>query len=423
MTIECRLALDDLLRTTIDDRFKGVPSRTPGFPLHDIGRQGWSIRNGDLPLPLLVANAAALEHNITLMQRYCDQKGVYLAPHGKTTMSPQIFRRQLDAGAWGMTVATVEQLAVYRRYGVNRTILANQVVGAGNLRLLAEELRASPDLELLVFVDSSQGVRDLELMAREMLERPVDVLLEIGYAGGRTGARNSASVEAILAELTLSPHVRLKGLAAFEGLLPDLYSRRDAEIRSLLRALVRQVDDLLAGGRLPDAFIVTAGGSAAFDLVVEELAGRWPGRATIILRSGCYVTHDHGIYAATSPLATGSDPLRPALELWAYVQSRPEPELAYATFGRRDAPYDTGFPIPIARIARGETRKVAVDGIVVEGLNDQHARLRVPLGCDLAVGDILIFGISHPCSAFDRWRLLMVVDDQDRVTDGLLTFF
>jgi D-serine dehydratase len=416
------LVLDDLLRTRIDDRFKGVPSQTPGFLLEDIGAHGWSIRDGDLPLPLLVANAAALEHNIALMQRYCDQNGVYLSPHGKTTMSPQIFRRQLDAGAWGMTVATVEQLAVYRRYGVTRAILANQVAGAGNLRLLARELR-SPDLELLVFVDSPQGVRDLEAMARDELQRPVDVLLEIGYDGGRTGARNASAVEAIVAELALSAHVRLRGVAAFEGLLPDLHSRRDAEIRNLLRTLTRLINNLLADGRLPEAFIVTAGGSAAFDLVVEELAGRWPGRATIILRSGCYVTHDHGLYAMTSPLAGGSDPLRPALELWAYVQSRPEPELAYATFGRRDAPYDTGLPTPIARIARGERQKVGVDGIVVEGLNDQHARLRVPLESDLAVGDILIFGISHPCSAFDRWKLLMLVDDQDRVTDGLLTFF
>ena len=281
----------------------------------------------------------------------------------------------------------------------------------------------SPDLELLVFVDSPEGVRNLETLARDALQRPIDVLLEIGYDGGRTGARNSSSVEAIVAELAVSPHVRLRGVAAFEGLLPDLHSRRDAEIRNLLRALARLVDDLLADNRLPESFIVTAGGSAAFDLVVEELSGRWPGRAAIILRSGCYVTHDHGLYASTSPLAIGSDPLRPALELWAYVQSRPEPELAYATFGRRDAPYDTGLPTPIARIARGERRRRDVDGLVVEGLNDQHARLRVPLAADLAVGDILIFGISHPCSAFDRWRLLMLVDDQDRVTEGLLTFF
>jgi D-serine dehydratase len=412
----------DLLRTMIDDRFKGIPSQTTAFPLEDIGSRGWSIRDGDLPLPLLVVNAAALQHNIAVMQRYCDQHGVYLAPHGKTTMSPQIFRRQLDAGAWGMTVATVEQLAVYRRYGVRRAILANQVAGAGNLRVLARELQLSPDLELSVFVDSVQGVRDLEVMARDELRRPIDVLLEIGYDGGRTGARDSSAVEAICAELAVSPHVRLSGVAAFEGLLPDLHSRHDGQIRKLLRDLTQLIDRLLAQQRLPDAFIVTAGGSAAFDLVVEELTGRWPG-ATVILRSGCYVTHDHGLYAVTSPLAGGPDPFRPALELWAYVQACPEPGLAYATFGRRDAPYDTGLPTAIARIARGEKEKASVDGIVVESLNDQHARLRVPLESDLAVGDTLIFGISHPCSAFDRWKLLMLVDEDDRVTDGVLTFF
>jgi hypothetical protein len=110
------------------------------------------------------------------------------------------------------------------------------------------------------------------------------------------------NLDAVLAALDRSPHVRLCGITAYEGLLPDIEGQRDDEIRDLLAMVVRLIDDLVAAGRLPPAFIVTAGGSAAFDLVVEALSNRWPGRAEVILRSGCYITHDHGIYAATSPL-------------------------------------------------------------------------------------------------------------------------
>jgi D-serine deaminase-like pyridoxal phosphate-dependent protein len=145
----------------------------------------------------------------------------------------------------------------------------------------------------------------------------------------------------------------------------------------------------------------------------------------VVLRSGCYLTHDSGVYERTSPFA-GEDADRrfhPAMEIWGSVLSRPEPELAILGFGRRDVPFDEGFPVPTKiRTASGET--VPVEGrFAVTALNDQHAYARVEADLSLGVGDLVACGISHPCSAFDRWRAIPVLDERDRVVDAVATFF
>ena len=119
-------AIEDEL---IDDTWKGIPGGTPPFPLRQIGTHGWNVPAGDLPLPVLTIRRSAVEHNVAVMARFCAQTSALLAPHGKTTMAPQLFDRQLAAGAWGITAATVQQLQVYRRFGVARVILANQLIG------------------------------------------------------------------------------------------------------------------------------------------------------------------------------------------------------------------------------------------------------------------------------------------------------
>jgi D-serine deaminase-like pyridoxal phosphate-dependent protein len=135
-----------------------------------------------------------------------------------------------------------------------------------------------------------------------------------------------------------------------------------------------------------------------------------------VLRSGCYLTHDDGLYHRVSPLGE----LRPALELWARVLSCPEPGLAIAGFGKRDAPYD--FDLPVVREVRRDGGAPAVDGLRVEALNDQHAFLRDADGV-LRVGDVLVCGISHPCTAFDKWSLIPVLDERDTVVDAIRTLF
>ena len=171
--------------------------------------------------------------------------------------------------------------------------------------------------------------------------------------------------------------------------------------------------------------IVTAGGSAYFDVVTRELTARGPGATApvqVILRSGAYLTHDHGFYGTMSPAgrgAAGAPVLRPALELWAQVLSRPEPGLALLGAGRRDVGFDQGWPVPLRVI--GSPASTA--GWEVTDLNDQHAYLRLDADAMLRPGDLIGLGISHPCTTLDKWRVLAVLNDDDRVIDIVHAFF
>jgi len=416
-----------------DWRAKSFPPA--GAALADVGRQGWNLFAGDFWFPVLVLKESALAHNIARMARLCAERGVSLAPHGKTTMAPAIIRRQLDAGAWAVTAATPWQARAMRESGVGRVLLANQVVEPAAVRWLAETLAADPDFELLCCADSREGVA---LMSEGLaglsvrLDRPLPILVEIGVPGGRTGCRTLDAALAVVDAIRRRPEMAVAGVTGFEGLirgggLEATLSSVDGFLERIREAAIAiDRNGGFAGRR---EIIVSAGGSAYFDRVVAVLADGWTLAAPVrmVLRSGCYVTHDHGTYAATSPLGDRNpdpdDRLRPALELWGAVLSRPEPELALLNFGRRDAPFDAGLPFPhTARTRTGSARDVA-GRLVVTGLNDQHAYVRLPAEDPLAVGDVVGCGISHPCTAFDKWRLIPLVEDDYTVIGAVETLF
>jgi D-serine dehydratase len=336
------------------------------------------------------------------MHGWCAERGLSLAPHGKTTMAPQLIRRQLEAGAWGMTAATVQQLAVMHAAGARRVILANELVDPGEIAWLERERAADPGLEVLSLVDSVESVAALD--AR--LQAPLRVLIELG--GTRAGCRTDEEARAVADAVAAAPRLVLAGVEGFEGTLgADREPATIAAVDAFLDRMRRLVEALDAHGAFAgvEEIVATAGGSALFDRVAERLRFDRPVR--VVLRSGCYLTHDDGIYARSSPLPQ----LRPALELWARVLSCPEPGLAIAGFGKRDAPYDLGLPV-----VRG------APSVRVEALNDQHAFLRDPGGA-LRVGDVVVCGISHPCTAFDKWSLIPVVDDDDVVIEAVRTLF
>lgn len=424
--------LESLYSTQLDGRTKGLPGSTSGLEVRDLGQQGWNVLREDLPLPALVLRRSALAHNLRLMQSYCEANRVLLAPHGKTTMAPQLFAAQLEHGAWGITAASVEQLQVYRRYGIPRVMLANQLVGAPNIAYVVNELKSDPAFELIVWVDSARGVDLLASAARAAgLKRSIDVMLEVGYEGGRSGVRSRGAADAVAAAIAgAGAVIRLVGTAAFEGLL-SFDGPSDASGRRATRELLANTAQTAVRLRNADLIsgdpILSAGGSSGFDDAVDVFRREAPD-ATIILRSGCYITHDHGMNAHNSPLAEGNGPaaaeygsLLPALELWSYVNSTPEPGLAILGFGRRDAPYDAGLPIPLRHVAAGGTTNDLGGRAEIVAMNDQHGYLRSEV--EMSVGDRVVLGISHACTAFDKWRCIPVVDDDYDVVDAILTFF
>ena len=372
--------------------------------------------------PLLTLRESALAGNLEAMAAYCARAGVELAPHGKTAMSPELAARQLASGAWGITVATIGQLRAYRAFGFARLLLANELVDEAGIAWLADELAADPGLAVYCYVDSADGVAILDrVLSARPAGRRLPVLVEIGL--GRTGCRTDEQALAVAKAAAATGTLAVAGVAGYEGSLGgDPREQAPGPVTSFCRRLAN------LGRTMADAdgeFIVTAGGSVYFDVVVRELTAARPAGMTVVLRSGGYLFHDHGIYQAATPAArgvTGAPVLQPAMELWAQVLSRPEPRLALLGAGRRDAGFDAGLPVPL-RVRHRDGRAAGLAGAEVTGLNDQHAYLRLDPGTALAPGDLVCLGISHPCTTLDKWRVIPVLDEQDRVIDVVHTFF
>ncbi|KVT55119.1 amino acid deaminase [Burkholderia ubonensis] len=417
---------------TIDPFGKGlgnVPSAS--VPLGDAGRLEWNLLAEDVSLPAAVLYEDRIEHNLKWMQAFVEEYGVKFAPHGKTTMAPQLFRRQLDAGAWGITLATAHQTQAAYHGGVRRVLLANQLVGRQNMTIIAG-LLSDPDFEFFCLVDSADGVDQLGRFFGNA-KKSLNVLLELGVPGGRTGVRDAAQRDAVLAALARYPDtLKLAGIELYEGVLKE-----EGEIRAFLQGAVALTRELAAAGRFARTPAILSGaGSAWYDVVAEEFAkASGAGFAEVVLRPGCYLTHDVGIYKkaqtdvfARNPTARKmGEGLLPALQLWAYVQSVPEPNRAIVALGKRDSAFDAGLPEPARHFRPGRDSAprdvAAAEGWAITGLMDQHAYLQIPPGADVKVGDMIAFDISHPCLTFDKWRQLLVLDPQFRVTEVVETFF
>jgi D-serine dehydratase len=372
--------------------------------------------------PLLTVRESALENNLTAMAAYCARAGVALAPHGKTAMSPELAARQLAHGAWGVTVASIGQLQTYRTFGFGRLLLANELTDTAGIAWLAGELAADPGFEAYCYVDSPDGVAILDRVLRQHpAGRPLPVLVEIGHAGGRTGCRTDEQALAVAKAAQATGTLTVAGVAGYEGTI----SAGRRAVAAFCRRLRALADVLGEEGEGSGPCIVTAGGSAYFDVVARELTAGGTVPVQVILRSGAYLTHDHGFYGTVSPAGrgvAGAPALRPALELWAQVVSRPEPGLALLGAGRRDVGFDKGLPVPL-RVVPGSGPAASTAGWSVTELNDQHAFLQLDAGAALGPGDLVVLGISHPCTTLDKWRVLPVLDDDDLVIDMVHLFF
>jgi len=418
---------------TLGPWLKGFPPDAPPVAPADIAACRWNLLAGDLPLPLAALDRDALAHNIRWMQAFARDQGVDLAPHGKTTMSPQLFQRQLDAGAWGITFANVFQLGVGVAAGVRRALIANQLVQDIDLAALHALHTQHRGLRVVFLVDSLPQLRRIEAWrGAHAGAAPFEVLLEIGVPGGRTGVREHGDALALARALRASAAVRLVGIECYEGLGASGETDRDTEYAG---ALMQRLDAVAQacdreGLFEADEVIVSAGGSGIFDLVAARLRLQLQRPVRGLLRSGCYVTHDHGHYQRlvqrVNQRCQCSDGLKPALQLWTCVQSLPEPGLAILTAGRRDVGFDMGLPQPIGLAPVGARRVEPADPRWrITALNDQHAYLRGGEGgrLALAVGDRVVLGISHPCTTFDKWHWMPIVDAALDVVDAVTIHF
>ncbi len=376
-------------------------------------------------LPAALLKKTALENNIAWMQRYADARGVSLAPHGKTTMTPWIFQAQQRAGAWGIGVGSAWQASAAMASGVERVLMVNQLVGRANMQAVSRLKAHYRTAEFICCIDSLANARALSTFFDER-RQTLDVLIEQGVAGGRCGCRSVEDALALAQAAAELPGLRLRGLELYEGVLHG--DDPQPQVEALLRqaaGLACRMEHLVEG-----EFVLTGAGTVWYDVVCNIwLAAKKPARCRIVIRPGCYITHDRGIYDIAQKALVARDPiacdlggdLTSALELMAMVQSVPEADRAVVNFGKRDCAFDAGLPQPVARYRNGA--QLSAEGIESVGIMDQHCMLRLAPGSDVQVGDILVFGTSHPCLTFDKWKTLLLVDEQYNVLEELDTLF
>ncbi len=416
----------------LDGAVKGMPAAPGTVTLRDAAGLGLNVLAGDIPFPAAVIRRDALMANSAWMGEFTLANGLEIAPHGKTTMSPQLFSLQLAAGAWAITVATAQQLMVCRKFGVPRVIMANQPTGRAVIDACFAAAAGEEGVELIVLADSPAVVAALAAGAsRAGAGRPLGVLVEMGAIGGRTGARSATEGMAVARAVAAAPGLELRGFECFEGVLGST-----GDVDRLLDDVLEVAGTACAEALIPPggAVVLSAGGSAYFDRVGErfrkaDLGGR---ARVIVIRSGCYLTHDdigynaaHRRIIAETALKLPAGELSPALEVWASVQSRPEPDKALLTMGKRDVSHDAGLPVPLKwhRPGRAGGVRAMPPGHAVTALNDQHCYLGIPRESPLQVGDMIGFGIGHPCTTFDKWQLIWIVDSDYTAIDAIRTFF
>ncbi|MGW1610970.1 amino acid deaminase [Streptomyces sp. NPDC002285] len=415
-----------LAEERVDHRFKGLPPDADGLTVAELAAQRRNLFTDGFATPVLALSAERLEHNLDLMETYATRHGLAFAPHGKTSMAPQLFQRQIEHGAWGITLAVPHQVRVARAYGTERIFLANELVDAAALRWIAGELTADPDFRLICYVDSVRGVEQMDAALRDAgTTRPLDVVVELAAGdGARTGVRTEAECAAVADAVAAVSTLRLVGVAGYEGEVPDANPER---VHAWLRRLVSLAAGFDKAGRFAglDEIVVSAGGSAWFDAVADVFAGIPELSLPVLklLRSGAYVSHDDGHYRKLTPFnrVPQEGALEPAFRLWAQVVSRPTPDQAFVNAGKRDAAYD--LDLPFAQVVRRDGPERPATGISVTALSDQHAWLRTTEEADLEVGDWLGMGLSHPCTSFDKWQLIPVAEADGTVVDYIRTFF
>jgi len=407
---------------------KGLGPLSQPLAPSEIAALGWSLLHEDLSLPAAVLYQDKLQHNLRWMRQFIDAYGMKLAPHGKTTMAPRLFEMQLNAGAWGITLATAHQTRIAYLHGVRRVLMMNQLIGRQNMAIIAA-LLDDPGFEYFCLVDNPEQVDQLGSFFRAAGHR-LQVLIELGPDGGRTGVRDTSQLKSVLTALDRSRDtLSLAGVELFEGVLDD-----EIQIRNLLDRAVAVTRDLIRSNRFHRTpAILTGAGSAWYDVVAEVFsAAAFGDQVEIVLRPGCYITHDAGPYCRAQERILAHNPvarrmqsgLLPALQLWAYVQSVPEKERAIITLGKRDAAFDSGLPMPALHYRPGNTAPVAAPSHwTLTRMMDQHAFLQISPGDDIRIGDMIAFDISHPCLTFDKWRCLSILDSGYRVVDIVQTYF
>ena len=400
--------------TVIEFKYKGFPIDSYGKTLEQFLATKPNLFTSNFQFPIMVLKESALNNNIAQMMSFCNSVKAELAPHVKTTMSPQLAKMQIAAGASALTVANFWQASIFLKFGFKKMIIANEVLDPMAIAAIAK-INKLKQAEIIFYVDS---ILALEIIQKHTpSEGEQNLFIEIGTENGRGGVRELSLVEQLAQRIKADKRLNLIGVTGFEGAVPDAARGRRGEkkISKFCQKIVAAAE-LAYPYKSDQPFVISAGGSAYFDIVAREL-NKFEKPRRLLLRSGGYITHDHKYYEEIYPFASTDRSFQPAIEVWAQVISKPERGFGVLNLGKRDIGNDLHNPIPI-KSYDGQVKSFSA---VIEKLNDQHGYLRTR--ADFQLAQLIGLGISHPCTTFDKWRLVPLVNDNYDVLDCLQTFF
>jgi D-serine dehydratase len=417
---------------------RGLPLQTAVTKSSAVMEELWHPADGRMSLPLLSLDLETYCANKTAMLDICEATGCEIAPHAKTPMSPVLAHDQVESGAWGISVADLRQAAVMLNGGISRILIANEIGGHAAAMRLARLLGGFPKADIYLFVDSLDFVTALaEAWSRDTALPPLKLLAEVGC--GRGGVNTDDELDGLLRGILgiADARITLAGIAAYEGTAnrpveADLLANLDDLFARVSHAM--KVARRTVGVDVP--LILSMGGSSLFDYVIARSRAILDedGGATLLLRCGaCFFSDNGPIRARLRAIAErgllGPDisariatSFEPALRIWAEVLSVNGRHDAICGFGLRDVAHDQGLPTPLALWRAGERVALLDRGAVVAKLNDQHAFVQVP-ECLVSLGDVIEFGINHPCTTIDKHDVIYGLGETGTVSVALRTFF
>lgn len=328
--------------------------------------------------PALLVDLDRLERNLAEMAEVARRSGVDLRPHFKTHKSIAIARRQLAAGAVGLTVAKLDEAAILVDAGITDLLVAYEIVGEAKVARAMELARRA---RLTVAVDGIAAARALARGATNAGLR-VPVLLEIDSGLRRCGVvpADAAALAAAVADL---PGVQVDGVFTHAG---HAYSATD---RAAVEAIA--VAEAAAAGEAADRMRAAGVPVRTVSVGSTPTAARAAREAGVTeIRPGTYAFYD-AVQVALG--TTAAD--RPALSVAVTVISRPVPDRAVIDAGSKTLGLDRGAQG--LNVVSGFGRPVDFDGSL-DRLSEEHGILAIPPDSTLQVGDVLRLIPNHACT-------------------------
>ncbi len=346
----------------------------------------------ELATPCVLIDAPRLNANISGMQAACDRHGIELRPHIKTHKLVEVARRQLTAGARGLTCAKLGEAEAMLPSGVQSIFVAHSFVDPRQAPRIAALIE---QLETLFLAATSEAQAEALIHVAAATGKKLAVILAIDTGLGREGARTIADAHCIAALLAHSPHTELRGFYTHEGNLygvpPSEQTRRVDEVICRLADVRDAVDR-----NLP----IWPGCSVSAQLTLQASHGR-----VQAIRPGAYVFGDIALTKTTGVMR----PEDVALHVLATVVDKPEPGLALIDAGSKTFSSDR-TPENVFAVA-ADARALAVVRV-----NEEHGYVRGPEVDSLRIGERVTFMPAHVCPVINLTDEV-VVTDGSRVID------